>query len=68
MSALPASAYPSRAAIVRTCRAAVELGMKVVRFRVEPGGAITVWDATDADPPADAGSELDVWRARKGKS
>lgn len=69
MSALPASAYPSAAAIARVCAAAEARGMKVVRFRVEPGGAIEVWDAAalPAGPPATTADEIEEWRKGKRK-
>lgn len=63
MSSLPASAYPSKAAFKRVFDAAKALGIKVVGFRVEPGGAISVWDKETAPPaPID---ELAAWRAAK---
>lgn len=65
MSALPASAYPSAAAIKRVCNAAKALGIKVAGFRVEPGGAIAVFEA--AANTAEPVSELDEWRAKRKK-
>lgn len=61
MSALPASAYPSRAAIERAIKAAEKAGMKPAGFKIEPGGAIVVFDATAA-PPAD---EYEKWQASR---
>lgn len=68
MSALPASVYPSRAAFERIKAAADALGVTVAGFRVEPGGAISVWDRTCAPlPQPEPANELDEWRNRKGK-
>lgn len=51
------SAYPTKAVIKRVCKAAEELGIKVVGFRVGADGSISVWDA-EAKPA----NELDEWR------
>lgn len=56
---LPASAYPTRAAIERAFKAAKACGMKPAGFRVAPGGVIEIIDAS-ATPPQ---SEYDQWRA-----
>ena len=60
MAALPASAYPSEAAINRVLKAAKK-HIKLVGFRVEPGGAIVVFDKSDA-PPTD---EIEAWQASR---
>lgn len=54
---LPASAYPTRAAIERAFKAAVRCGMKPSGFRIAPGGVIEIID-TSAKPPQD---EFDQW-------
>lgn len=54
---LPASAYPTRAAIERAFRAAVACGMKPAGFRIAPGGVIEIIDAS-AKPPQD---EFEQW-------
>ena len=57
---LPASAYPTRAAIERALRAAKAVGMKAAGFRVAPGGVIEIFDASTA--PKD---EFDQWQASR---
>lgn len=57
---LPASAYPTRAAIERALKAAKAVGIKPAGFRVEPGGAIVIFDAATA--PKD---EFEQWQASR---
>lgn len=57
---LPSGAYATRAAIERALRAAASVGMKPAGFRVEPGGAIVVFDAATA--PKD---EFEQWQASR---
>lgn len=59
MTSLPASLYASSAAIRRALKAAEAHGMKPAGLRIEPGGAITVFDASTA-PQRD---EFEEWRA-----
>lgn len=59
MAALPASAYPSQAAIDRVLKAAKK-HFKLVGFRVEPGGAIVVFDKSEA-PPLPPRDGLEAW-------
>lgn len=61
MTALPASAYPSQAAIVRAIKAAKAAGINPAGYKVEPGGAIVVFEAAGA-PPSD---EYEKWRATR---
>lgn len=57
---LPSGAYATRAAIERALKAAVAVGMKPSGFRVEPGGAIVIFDASTA--PKD---EFERWEASR---
>lgn len=58
---IPASAYPTQAAIVRAIKAASAAGIKVSGFRIAPGGIIEVFDASAA-PPRD---EFAEWLASR---
>lgn len=59
-SKLPASAYPTRAAIERAFKAARACGMKPAGFRIAPGGVIEIIDASAA--PKD---EFEQWLASR---
>jgi hypothetical protein len=58
---IPASAYPTQAAIVRALKAAEASGMKASGFRIAPGGVIEVFDMSAA-PPRD---EFAEWLASR---
>lgn len=58
---LPSGAYATRAAIERALKAAAAVGMKPAGFRVEPGGAIVIFDASTALPQ----NEYEQWRANQ---
>jgi hypothetical protein len=49
--------YPSKAVILRTVKAAEAAGVKVAGFRVEPDGAIVIFDKSAA--PKD---EFEKWQ------
>lgn len=57
----PALTYPSQAAIDRVLKVAEKRG-QLAGFRVEPGGAITVWDKSQAPLVTD---EIEAWRASR---
>lgn len=68
MSAIPAKSYPALAAFERIKAAADALGLTVAGFRVEPGGAISVWDKTCAPlAPPEPANEIEKWREKKRK-